>query len=80
MTPPEGVDTAALRLVDVGVRLGDVDALRDVTLEMDARTVAVIGENGSGKSTFARLVGGSSGARQGSCGCWASTRTADPAS
>ncbi len=58
MTPPEGVDTAALRLVDVGVRLGDVDALRDVTLEMDARTVAVIGENGSGKSTFARLVGG----------------------
>ncbi len=58
VTPPEGVDTAALRLVDVGVRLGDVDALRDVTLEMDARTVAVIGENGSGKSTFARLVGG----------------------
>lgn len=32
---------------------------------MDARTVAVIGENGSGKSTFARLVGGSSGARRG---------------
>lgn len=32
MTPPEGVDTAALRLADVGVRLGDVDALRDITL------------------------------------------------
>nr|WP_218881425.1 ABC transporter ATP-binding protein [Leifsonia shinshuensis] len=43
---------------DVGVRLGDVDALHDVTLDLDARTVAVIGENGSGKSTFARLLGG----------------------
>lgn len=49
---------SALQLRDVGVRLGDVDALRRVTLELDARTVAVIGENGSGKSTFARLLGG----------------------
>ncbi|CAM5378750.1 energy-coupling factor ABC transporter ATP-binding protein [Leifsonia shinshuensis] len=49
---------SALRLRDVGVRLGDVDALHDVTLDLDARTVAVIGENGSGKSTFARLLGG----------------------
>ncbi|WP_314452550.1 ABC transporter ATP-binding protein [uncultured Microbacterium sp.] len=32
--------------------------LRDVTLDLDARTVAVIGDNGSGKSTFARLVAG----------------------
>ncbi|KZC94842.1 MULTISPECIES: energy-coupling factor ABC transporter ATP-binding protein [Clavibacter] len=52
MTPP------ALRLEGVGVRLGDVDVLADVTLDLDARTVAVVGENGSGKSTFARLVGG----------------------
>jgi biotin transport system ATP-binding protein len=42
----------------VGARLGDVDVLHDVDLELDARTVAVIGENGSGKSTFARLLGG----------------------
>ncbi|RUR02002.1 ABC transporter ATP-binding protein [Labedella endophytica] len=27
-------------------------------MELDVRTVAVIGENGSGKSTFARLLGG----------------------
>ena len=27
-------------------------------MEVDARTVAVIGENGSGKSSFARLIGG----------------------
>ncbi|MBW8873271.1 MAG: ATP-binding cassette domain-containing protein, partial [Leifsonia sp.] len=50
--------TAALQLDAVGVRLGEVDALHDVSLALDARTVAVIGENGSGKSTFARLVAG----------------------
>ncbi|MGH1525634.1 energy-coupling factor ABC transporter ATP-binding protein [Leifsonia sp. L25] len=49
---------SALQLDGVGVRLGDVDALHDVTLDLDARTIAVIGENGSGKSTFARLLGG----------------------
>jgi biotin transport system ATP-binding protein len=38
--------------------VGDTEALRDVSLALDARTVAVIGENGSGKSTFARLLGG----------------------
>ncbi|PPF61133.1 ABC transporter ATP-binding protein [Clavibacter michiganensis] len=58
MTPSECADPPALRLTDVGVRLGDVDALRDVSLDVDARTLAVIGENGSGKSTFARLAGG----------------------
>jgi biotin transport system ATP-binding protein len=47
-----------IHLKNVGVRLGDTDVLDDVSLNLDARTVAVIGENGSGKSTFARLVGG----------------------
>ncbi|MEN2741095.1 ABC transporter ATP-binding protein [Microbacterium sp. X-17] len=47
-----------IRLEDVSVRLDDVDVLREVTLEIDATTIAVIGENGSGKSTFARLLGG----------------------
>ena len=47
-----------IRLQGVGVRLGDVDVLDDVSLDLDARTVAVVGENGSGKSTFARVVGG----------------------
>jgi biotin transport system ATP-binding protein len=42
----------------VSVRLGDAVVLRDVSVDLDARTVAVIGENGSGKSTFARLIGG----------------------
>lgn len=49
---------SGLLLTSVGVRLGDVDVLHDIDLDLDARTVAVIGENGSGKSTFARLLGG----------------------
>jgi biotin transport system ATP-binding protein len=48
----------SLRLDGISVRLGDVDVLHDVHLDLDVRTVAVIGENGSGKSTFARLLGG----------------------
>jgi len=52
------VTSRALLLDGVGVRLGEVDALRDVDLDLDARTVAVVGENGSGKSTFARLAAG----------------------
>ncbi|MDR7188125.1 biotin transport system ATP-binding protein [Microbacterium sp. BE35] len=47
-----------IRLDAVSLRLGEMDVLRDVSLDLDARTVAVIGENGSGKSTFARLLGG----------------------
>ncbi|MGO4301143.1 energy-coupling factor ABC transporter ATP-binding protein [Leifsonia sp. RAF41] len=47
-----------IRLDGVGVRLGDVDALSDVDLALDARTIAVVGENGSGKSTFARVIAG----------------------
>lgn len=48
----------SIRLDGVGVRLGETDVLREVSVSLDARTVAVIGENGSGKSTFARLIGG----------------------
>ena len=49
---------SGIALDGVSVRLGDADILHDVTLDLDARTIAVIGENGSGKSTFARLLGG----------------------
>ncbi|MFF2052981.1 energy-coupling factor ABC transporter ATP-binding protein [Leifsonia sp. NPDC058194] len=48
---------SAIHLDAVSVRLGDTDILHGVDLDLDARTVAVVGENGSGKSTFARLLG-----------------------
>jgi biotin transport system ATP-binding protein len=48
----------SIRLEAVSVRLHETRVLHDVSLELTARTIAVIGENGSGKSTFARLLGG----------------------
>jgi biotin transport system ATP-binding protein len=42
----------------VGVDLAGVNVLRDVTVTLRQRRIAVIGSNGSGKSTFARLLGG----------------------
>lgn len=47
-----------IRCTDVASRLGARDVLRGVSLDLDARSVAVVGDNGSGKSTFARLVAG----------------------
>lgn len=43
---------------DLGVRLDGREVLRGVSLDLEARTIAVIGDNGSGKSTFARVVAG----------------------
>jgi biotin transport system ATP-binding protein len=45
-------------LSDVSVRLGETVALDSVTLTLEQPRVAIIGSNGSGKSTFARLLGG----------------------
>jgi biotin transport system ATP-binding protein len=50
--------TSAILLDAVSVRLGDELALNDVSLRLDQQRIAVIGANGSGKSTFARLLGG----------------------
>lgn len=47
-----------LSLRDVTVRLGDRVAIDSVTVSLDQPRIAVIGSNGSGKSTFARLLGG----------------------
>ncbi|KEP74171.1 cobalt ABC transporter ATPase [Microbacterium sp. SUBG005] len=49
---------STLRCDGLSARLGGREVLRDVTLDLDARTIAVIGDNGSGKSTFARLITG----------------------
>ncbi|MEV7621194.1 ABC transporter ATP-binding protein [Microbacterium sp. NPDC089321] len=47
-----------IRMDAARVRLGDADVLRDVSIELTGRTIAVLGENGSGKSSFARVVAG----------------------
>ena len=51
--PARGVE-----LRDVGHSYGDRVVLRDVDLRLTERRVGVIGANGSGKSTFARLLNG----------------------
>lgn len=48
----------SIRLSEVSVSFGARFALSEVSLELTAPTVAVIGANGSGKSTFARLLNG----------------------
>jgi len=48
----------SILLDDVAVRLGERLALEGVSLRLDQQRIAVIGANGSGKSTFARLLGG----------------------
>lgn len=48
----------AIELDRVTVELGGRTVLRDVSVRLDQRRVAVIGANGSGKSTFARLLNG----------------------
>jgi biotin transport system ATP-binding protein len=47
-----------IRLEHVSHRYGERTVLDDVHLELTERRVAVIGANGSGKSTFARLLNG----------------------
>lgn len=51
-------EPGTLRLDGVGVTVDDRVLLDDVTLELTAPRIAVIGANGSGKSTFARLLNG----------------------
>jgi biotin transport system ATP-binding protein len=47
-----------IELHDVGHRYGDRTVLADVDLRLTERRIGVIGANGSGKSTFARLLNG----------------------
>ncbi|WP_435745292.1 energy-coupling factor ABC transporter ATP-binding protein [Microbacterium sp. PMB16] len=48
----------SISLDGVGVEIDGRAILHEVTLRLTAQTIAVIGANGSGKSTFARLLNG----------------------
>ncbi|MFE3195193.1 energy-coupling factor ABC transporter ATP-binding protein [Nocardia sp. NPDC059240] len=47
-----------IELEGVAHRFGDREVLRDLDLTLSERRIAVIGANGSGKSTFARMLNG----------------------
>lgn len=47
-----------IELDAVGVRFGERQVLRDLTLALTERRIGVIGPNGGGKSTFGRLLNG----------------------
>ncbi|MGJ4844713.1 energy-coupling factor ABC transporter ATP-binding protein [Leifsonia sp. Le1] len=49
---------SAIALDHLTVRLGETVALDDVSVALDASRIAVVGANGSGKSTFARVLAG----------------------
>lgn len=57
-TPATLAEPGTVRLDGVGVTVDGRVLLDDVTLELTAPRIAVIGANGSGKSTFARLLNG----------------------
>jgi biotin transport system ATP-binding protein len=49
---------ASIKLENVTVGFDGHIALSDISLELTSKSVAIIGTNGSGKSTFARLLNG----------------------
>jgi biotin transport system ATP-binding protein len=50
--------SGGIKLQSVTVEFDGHSALSEVTLELISKSIAVIGTNGSGKSTFARLLNG----------------------
>lgn len=58
MVGSSDIALATIALDRVSVHLDGRPVLREVTVELTAPTIAVIGANGSGKSTFARLLNG----------------------
>ena len=58
MTPTRETGIATIAVDAVSVLFDGHPVLRDVSVDLTAPTIAVIGANGSGKSTFARLLNG----------------------
>jgi len=50
---------ATLEIRDLGVRYGEIEALRGITINVDAgKVVTLLGANGAGKSTTLRAISG----------------------
>ena len=47
-----------IEIKNVSYRFGDHEVLRNINLNITEHRVGVVGSNGSGKSTFARLLNG----------------------
>lgn len=47
-----------IKLRDVSLTLGETDILHNITLDLAERRIGIVGSNGSGKSSFARLLNG----------------------
>ncbi|MGO2111682.1 MAG: energy-coupling factor ABC transporter ATP-binding protein [Pseudoclavibacter sp.] len=70
--------TLRLEAQDLGLTVGEATILRDVTATVNASSIAVIGANGSGKTTFARLVTGLASPTHGSLRCAGIDAVDDP--
>ncbi|SOC17281.1 biotin transport system ATP-binding protein [Rhodobacter sp. JA431] len=47
-----------IEIAEVSHRFGDTEVLRNVSVTLTERRIAIVGANGSGKSTFSRLLNG----------------------
>lgn len=47
-----------LKLENISYSVGDIQILKNISLEIDERFVAITGPNGSGKSTLAKIIAG----------------------
>lgn len=51
-------ESKAIRFDRVSHAFGDKPVLRDISLTLTEKRIAIVGANGSGKSTFARMING----------------------